>query len=70
MSADRAWDVLVALTCARMSEEVGELIIHGVDVFMSKDPSGGVRYDALTERGHRACLIAMTQMKAYKKEIV
>ena len=55
------WDVFVKLTCDRLSEEVNEPIVQGVDVLLEMD-NGLPRYTALTEKGNRALLIAKAIM--------
>lgn len=61
------WKVLVEMTCARLSDEIGEPVANGIDVTLSLDPDGRVRYTALSEKGDRACRIALAKMLEYER---
>lgn len=57
------WGLFVKMTCERLSKEIDEEIVHDVDVSLTVDPNGRIRYTALTEKGDRALRIAMLKMK-------
>lgn len=62
------WDVFVAMTCRQLSNEIGEDIVHDVDVLLTVDPNDQIRYTALTEKGGRALSVAFVKMKKHEEE--
>lgn len=51
---------LQKLTCLRLSEEIGEEIVHGVDVLVEAGGDNRINYTSLTEKGQKA-LSAMAE---------